>query len=751
MGAPTLHFRMLVLTRQPRNASEPDAPARDDVVPRWRVGLRSEPTGTRLLVAGLILAWLGASALPVAAQQTSDDLDSLQEQAIKTAVLKIAPSMVQIETSGGTDILSAGPRTPVIRKGTGPTTGLIVAADGYVLTSAFNFANKPAAIFVTIPGQKDRFVAKVVATDQTRMLTLLKIDAAGLPVPKTAPKRDFRVGQTALALGRTWSQPETIPSVSVGIISALGRIWGKAIQTDAKVSPVNYGGPLVDLQGRVLGVLVPASPRGEGETAGIEWYDSGIGFAIPLEDINAVLPRLQTGKDLRKGQLGILLKSDDMHGATPEVASVLADSTAARAGLKQGDVVVQIDGHPVLSEAQMRHVLGPKYEGDSVALKVKRGAEEISFPNLKLAGSVSSHVHAFLGILPLRDDPEPGEEIRYVYPKSPAEAAGLKVGDRILRLAVGDMELESFSGRDQLTDLLNRALHGMEIKLEVLRKEDKKTETVKATLGTMPEGVPAQLPEPATRKKALEPRKSEESKLKAAEKKEDGKKEEKKEDDKKEEKKEEKKPETGLLQRSNATKEHEYWVYVPEDYDPNIAYALVIWLHPAGKGKDRDTEALVELWQDVCSEQHVILLGPKAENENGWLASETDTITQLVRELLNEYTIDRQRIIAHGMGVGGQLAFYLGLNARDLIRGVATTGAVLSNQPKDNLANQRLAFFIVAGNKDPLLPAIGDSQTKLAEHKFPVTYREVPDRGHQYLDSDTLLELARWIDSLDRQ
>ena len=112
----------------------------------------------------------------------------------------------------------------------------------------------------------------------------------------------------------------SLPSVSVGIVSALDRIWGKAIQTDAKVSPTNYGGPLVDLQGRVQGVLVPASPQAEGETAGFEWYDSGIGFAIPLEDVYAVLPRLQAGQGPRnaacsasrmKGQRHVRRRPDD--------------------------------------------------------------------------------------------------------------------------------------------------------------------------------------------------------------------------------------------------------------------------------------------------------------------------------------------------------------------------------------------------------------------------------------------------------
>src|SRR5262249_52477606 len=156
---------------------------------------------------------------------------------------------------------------------------------GFVITSSFNFANKPSDVFVGVPGRKDRFRAQVIATDHTRMLTLLKIDAKDLPVPTVCPKKDIVVGQWALALGRTLDPDlEHPPSFSAGIVSATGRIWGKAIQTDAKVSPTNYGGPLVSIDGRVLGVLVPLSPRGTDDTAGFDWYDSGIGFAIPLED-----------------------------------------------------------------------------------------------------------------------------------------------------------------------------------------------------------------------------------------------------------------------------------------------------------------------------------------------------------------------------------------------------------------------------------------------------------------------------------
>ena len=282
---------------------------------------------------------------------------------------KVAPCVVQIETQGGVDMVrAAGPRGGMIRRGLGPTSGLIVGADGYIISSAFNFANKPTTIDVSIPGRKQRYPAKVIATDQTRMLTLLKIEVAGLPVPTPAPKAELKIGQTALAVGRTL--PDTVdesPSVSVGIISALGRIWGKAVQTDAKVSPANYGGPLIDLLGRVQGVIVPASPYAEGQTAGFEMYDSGLGFAIPLEDINAILPRLKSGTDLKRGILGVTIQGQDPYTTKPVVTTVEPGSAADKAGVHPGDRITEIDGQPIETQVQLQTRLGTKYEGDVIS------------------------------------------------------------------------------------------------------------------------------------------------------------------------------------------------------------------------------------------------------------------------------------------------------------------------------------------------------------------------------------------------
>ena len=91
-------------------------------------------------------------------------------------------------------------------------------------------------------------------------------------------------------------------------------------------------------------MLVPASPRAEGETAGLEWYDSGIGFGIPMEDVFAVLPRLKLGKDLKRGVLGVNMASTDEFSVAPKVGSILPGSPAEKAGLKAGDIVKKVDG-----------------------------------------------------------------------------------------------------------------------------------------------------------------------------------------------------------------------------------------------------------------------------------------------------------------------------------------------------------------------------------------------------------------------
>lgn len=673
----------------------------------------------------------------------AQDLNEAYETAIKNAVRAVSPSVVQIVTQGGGDMVVTTPKGPAFRKALGPTTGVIVSEDGYIISSQFNFLNSPTTILVSLPGQDEPVVARRIANDKSRMLTLLKIDAKKLPVPTSAAEKGIVEGQTAIALGRTLdARRNSPPSVSVGIISAVGRIWGKAIQTDAKVSPVNYGGPLVDIQGRVQGILIPASPKGDDVTAGFEWYDSGIGFAIPFEDVLAVLPRLKKGEDLERGILGVRFKSADLYSVQPEVSQVSKGSPAEKMGLKPGDQIVEIDGQPVNRLAQAQHLLGVKYAGDTISLKYKRDGEVHALKDLALIGSLQETAHPFLGILPRRDDPKLGVEIRHVFADSPAAKADLKPGERIMKIGL-DKTLRPLSGakpgRDELLDILNSLSPGTEVRLEVADAMGK-TREVSLTLAALPGSVagvewtvPAKIEGAASAGKAGVP--PEKLKAKPAE-------------EAKADKADAKKIETGFFQRATADGEHQYWVYVPKSYDGSVSHGMVVWLHPPGRTDEQDFKDFVDVWQDVCEKQSLIIVAPKSDND-GWIASESDFVVGAVRDVIKAYAVDRQRIVAHGMGNGGQMALHLGSSHRDLFRGIATVGAVPGSF-KDNQMTQRLAFYLAGGELDPLIRGIADARTKLAEKRHSAIFVEIPKRGREYLADPGIRDLARWIDTLDK-
>src|SRR6185312_5085326 len=305
------------------------------------------------------------------ARADNEDLSAREERAMRAAVERVAPSVVAIETIGGRQ------RAGQAIVGAGPTTGLIISTDGYIVSSAFDFSPKPASIVVRLPGGA-RVPAQLVATDHNRMLVLLKVEAeAALPTPEAVPESEVRIGQWAIAVGRTFDGGQ--PNVSVGIVSALDRVWGKAVQTDAKISPNNYGGPLVDIRGRVLGVLAPLSPTKGAEATSVEWYDSGIGFAVPMGQIQQIFPRLKTGEDLKPGLMGVSLAGRDMYADAPVIASCRPNSPAYKAGIKAGDKIVQLAGRDIVRQSQMMYELNRRYAGDPVKVAVLRGEKRLEF------------------------------------------------------------------------------------------------------------------------------------------------------------------------------------------------------------------------------------------------------------------------------------------------------------------------------------------------------------------------------------
>ena len=312
----------------------------------------------------------------VASNSFADDRNELaaqyaaEETAFQAAVDRVAPSVVRLETVGGLV------RAEGVVFGNGPSTGLVVDSEGHIVSSAFNFLRRPDSILVQL-ADGSRKAARLLATDHSRKLVLLKIeldDKAALRVPAITNKENIRTGQWAIAVGRTF--PGNRPNISVGIISAVNRIWGKAIQTDAATSPNNYGGPLIDIHGRVMGVLVPLAPDGDSQTAGFEWYDSGIGFAIPVADVLRSVERLKKGQDLYGGFLGVSFKQANLSMAEPVVAACALGSPAQKAGLRAGDRIVAADGQKVSRAADLREAVGRRYAGEKITIAVLRNGRE---------------------------------------------------------------------------------------------------------------------------------------------------------------------------------------------------------------------------------------------------------------------------------------------------------------------------------------------------------------------------------------
>ena len=262
---------------------------------------------------------------------------------------------------------------PGFAQAQGRTTGVVIRSDGWIVVSRFALNLDPTTVLVTVPG-RGTFRAERVGEDTSRGIALVKIPASDLPVPTILHPDEVQVGQWACALGRTFAVDE--PTVRLGIVSAKRRLFGRALQIDAYTSPANYGGPVIDLEGRLLGIAVPLSPSGR--NAGVEWYDSGIGFATTLADIEPLLARMQDGAILQRGWLGVRLDPSFL-GPGAKIASISETGAAAKAGVKAGDVVTAVDGIVVKNGPHLQMLVNARLGGDFVSLQVQRGDEALRF------------------------------------------------------------------------------------------------------------------------------------------------------------------------------------------------------------------------------------------------------------------------------------------------------------------------------------------------------------------------------------
>lgn len=300
---------------------------------------------------------------------------TLTSKAFRSAVNRIRPSLVTIESFGGVSAVQG--RIGGIRKqGEGNTTGVLISKEGHIVTSSFNFITSPPVITV-ITSDGERRVAKLLGRDETRKLCLLKLTAfPGIKLPEIVPLDEVTVGQWAISVGVGYGDAN--PAVSTGIISAKNRIGGRAIQTDANISPANYGGPLLDIEGRLMGICVPMNPQSQAVGAGVEWYDSGIGFAIPLFGAEELIEQLKTGASIYPAHLGVRIEPNPTGEGGVRVAEVVPKTAAAEAGLGHADVIRALNGQPVTDVMELRKILNKFNAGDEITIVFDSHLEEKS-------------------------------------------------------------------------------------------------------------------------------------------------------------------------------------------------------------------------------------------------------------------------------------------------------------------------------------------------------------------------------------
>ncbi len=240
------------------------------------------------------------------------EIQRLKEESIRRAVDRVSDRVVQLSFLTSQENANLGASLSQNLR----STAFLLDDGVSLLTSDLYLDRDPAAIIVST-SDKSESLAKVVARDYARRLVLLRLKDSRLNSRPIEICRTIQPGESAIALGRGF-QPESL-NLSVGIISATDRLYGNAIQTDAAISATNYGGPLINLQGELIGIISPIAPRGQ---RGEDWYDSGIGFAIPLELIASRIDRLQAGEDIHAGWLGLKLQEANPYTSPPIVEEV---------------------------------------------------------------------------------------------------------------------------------------------------------------------------------------------------------------------------------------------------------------------------------------------------------------------------------------------------------------------------------------------------------------------------------------------
>ena len=340
-------------------------------------------SGGIALTTGIVFPVLAGAPIPLA--------DGAPVQTLAPVVSRITPGVVGISVRGRVREDNPLLQDPMVRRffnlqqqpvehetqATG--SGVIVdAAQGYVMTNAHVVENA-TSIEVTTKDNR-RLTAKLIGRDPDTDIAVLQVPAGGLTAVPIGDSDRLQVGDFVLAIGNPFGLGQTVTS---GIVSALGRSglgiegYEDFIQTDASINPGKSCGPLVDLQGRVVGINTAILAPSGGNV--------GIGFAVPINMARQVMDQLINYGEIKRGRIGVAIQdlTPDLaqalgtrHTQGAVIARIEPGSAAERAGLRTNDLVVAVNGAPMHSGIELRNRVGLSRIGDEVELTVERGGAE---------------------------------------------------------------------------------------------------------------------------------------------------------------------------------------------------------------------------------------------------------------------------------------------------------------------------------------------------------------------------------------
>lgn len=331
-----------------------------------------------VLVYGLFTAFL-------APQVEDSTIDTAQEDLEIVTVLPASPDPSLVDTIDRVIPAVVGVQKHVYISNSAEQSlqeiesgsGVIISADGYIITNQHVIENADK-ITVLIPN-KGRYIAELIGTDALTDLALLRIEETGLRDIAFGDSEKLRIGETVVAIGNPLGYFQQ--TVTAGIISAVGRqvsVPGSEyvytyIQTDALVNPGNSGGPLINLQGEIIGIITAKI-----SLPGVE----GIGLSIPSNIVKRVMGDLREHGRVIRPHLGVVIDDWlDFSDQEPEkgvlILEVAPDSAADKAGLVPGDIIVAIDGRDVLYLAQLFDRLFLYYPDDTITLTYFREGQKV--------------------------------------------------------------------------------------------------------------------------------------------------------------------------------------------------------------------------------------------------------------------------------------------------------------------------------------------------------------------------------------